>query len=115
VNADGNEISGIINPQLAVPLATYTGWNFTHPDKGDPATIVTNTGSYLPFAIDRETRFAMSDPRLSVAERYVDKQDFLNQISHAVRESIAEGYILATDEAAVVDEASRHWDLLLGM
>ena len=32
VDADGNETSGVRHPEVAVPLATYTGWNFTDPD-----------------------------------------------------------------------------------
>ena len=31
VDADGNELSGIRLPNVAVPLATYTGWNFRSP------------------------------------------------------------------------------------
>ena len=29
VNADGNDVSGIRLPEVAVPLGTYTGWNIT--------------------------------------------------------------------------------------
>jgi len=113
VNEDGNEISGVLNPELVVPLATYTGWNFTNPDKGDQNILVTNTGSYIPFARNRELREAANDPRLSIAERYADKQDFLNQVSKAVEESINAGYILAADKAGVIEQAGRHWDLLM--
>ena len=28
VDADGNEIAGIRLPDIAVPLATHTGWNY---------------------------------------------------------------------------------------
>ena len=31
VNADGNDVSGIRLPEVAVPLGTYTGWNITVP------------------------------------------------------------------------------------
>ena len=34
VDADGNEIGGILLPDVAVPLATYTGWNFRNPSVG---------------------------------------------------------------------------------
>ena len=34
VDGDGNEIGGIRLPAIAVPLATYTGWNVRHPDIG---------------------------------------------------------------------------------
>jgi hypothetical protein len=31
VNADGNDMSGVRLPEVAVPLGTYTGWNVTVP------------------------------------------------------------------------------------
>src|SRR6266536_6536871 len=34
VNADGNEVAGLVLPELAAPLATHTGWNLRHPDIG---------------------------------------------------------------------------------
>src|SRR5262249_25681456 len=33
---DGNELAGIRLPNVAVPLATYTGWNFRSPSIGQP-------------------------------------------------------------------------------
>ena len=112
VNQDGNETSGVLNPEIVVPLATYTGWNFYHPDKGDPDTVVTNQGSYIPFTVDQSSREAANDPRLSIEERYSNKQDFLDKISRATQESIDARYILAADKAEVIERASQHWDLL---
>ena len=34
VDADGNEIAGIRLPDIAVPLATYTGWNLRKKEVG---------------------------------------------------------------------------------
>src|SRR5215510_11832379 len=36
VDRDGNELSGVRLPNVAVPLATYTGWNFRNPSIGQP-------------------------------------------------------------------------------
>jgi hypothetical protein len=33
VDADGNELGGIRFPEIAVPLATYSGWNFRNPSR----------------------------------------------------------------------------------
>jgi hypothetical protein len=38
VDADGNEVVGIRPVELAVPLATFTGWNPRHPEQGGRAT-----------------------------------------------------------------------------
>ena len=48
VDADGNEVAGIRLPDIAVPLATYTGWNEYKPPY--PAgEIADRDGSYLAF------------------------------------------------------------------
>ena len=48
VDADGNEVAGIRLPDIAVPLATYTGWNEYKPPypRGE---IADRDGSYLAF------------------------------------------------------------------
>ena len=38
VNADGNDVSGVRLPEVAVPLGTYTGWNVTVPQLSDLGT-----------------------------------------------------------------------------
>jgi len=40
VDGDGNELAGIQLPDVAVPLATYTGWNFRSPTIGQPAELL---------------------------------------------------------------------------
>jgi hypothetical protein len=70
VDADGNELGGIRLPEVAVPLATYTGWNFRSPDIGGTSRLLGNTGSYIPFARTRAERETRGDPRKSIEERY---------------------------------------------
>ncbi len=50
VGGDGNEIAGIRQPRVAVPLATYTGWNLRDPSVGFPEYRQSFVGSYLPFS-----------------------------------------------------------------
>jgi len=52
VDNDGNEVAGIRLPEVAVPLATHTGWNPRHPDNGAPEQILDYMGSTVPFARD---------------------------------------------------------------
>ena len=114
VDADGNETSGIRHPEVAVPLATYTGWNFTHPDAGDPDTLVALTGSYIPFSVTRQDRERTNDPRPSIEERYTSREDFLGRVEAAGRALIGQRYLLAEDLSSVLDRAAQHWDLLMG-
>ena len=48
VDGDGNDVAGIRVPEVAVPLATTTGWNFRHESVGNPSQIYQVLGSYLP-------------------------------------------------------------------
>ncbi len=114
VDADGNETSGIRHPEVAVPLATYTGWNFTNPDNGDPNTLVSLAGSYIPFPATRAQRERTRDPRRSIEERYDSRQDFLTRIESAGQELIGERYLLEADLPAILERAGQHWDLLVG-
>src|SRR5262249_11451526 len=49
VDEDGNDRSGIRLPDVAVPLATYTGWNFRSTSIGAPGELVPLLGSSIPF------------------------------------------------------------------
>ena len=49
VDPDGNELSGIRQPDVTVPLATYTGWNLRHPQIGAPDRLMSLMGSTIPF------------------------------------------------------------------
>ena len=113
VDADGNETSGIRHPEVAVPLATYTGWNFTDADQGDPNTLVALAGSYIPFPATTAQREEELDPRRSIEERYRSRQDFLTQIETEGRKLVAERYLLEDDLAPILERAAEHWDLLM--
>lgn len=113
VDVDGNELGGLRHPELSVPLATYTGWNFTQPERGDPDSLVALAGAYIPFAINAEARAADADPRLSITERYRSKVDFLNQVDEAARELVSDRLLLPQDLNPIVQRASAHWDLLM--
>jgi hypothetical protein len=112
VDQNGNDMSGLLHPELIVPLATYTGWNFNNPGIGGPDQLFPLAGSYIAFAPNREARESTNDPRLSIEERYINKQDFLDKISIATQESIDARYILASDKNDVMERASQHWDFL---
>ena len=113
VDVDGNETSGIRHPEVAVPLATYTGWNFADADRGDPNTLVALAGSYIPFPATRKQREATKDPRRSIEERYRSRQDFLTQIETEGRKLVGQRYLLADDLAPILERAAEHWDLLM--
>ena len=112
VDADGNEMAGIRLPEVAVPLATYTGWNFRNPQLGGIGRLVGNTGSYVPFARTQAEREARRDPRPSIDERYPSRGDYLAKVRQVTEALVRDRYMLAEDVDTVVNRASEHWELL---
>jgi len=110
VDADGNGIAGIRMPDLAVPLATYTGWNLFNDRSGPTDVLSSMQGSYIPLPRTAADRQRTSDPRASIAERYRDKDQYLGLMTKAANDLVGQGFLLADDVAAVTRDAARHWD-----
>lgn len=112
VDADGNETSGIRLPELRVPLATYMGWNLRNPSVGAPTEQYPLIGSMVPFPRTREEREKSGDPRLSIAERYQNQQEYLGKIETAARALAKERFLLESDVPYVVERAKQRWEQL---
>ena len=105
VAADGNEIVGLRSPELAVPLATHTGWNPYSPNASQ--------GSYIPFARNRAAREASDDVRLSIEERYESREQYFGLVTDEALILIKDGYLLSEDLPAILRSAGAHWDHLM--
>jgi hypothetical protein len=112
VDADGNGIAGVRMPELAVPLATYTGWNLFNDRSGPTSVLSSMQGSYIPIPRTSAERRRTNDPRASLDERYRDKDQYVGLVTKAGLELIDQGFLLAEDLAVVVKNAGRHWDYL---
>ena len=112
VDEDGNEAAGIALPEVAVPLATHTGWNLRHPDIGGAEQLLIFAGSTLPFPRTRAAREASGDPRPSIEERYGSRDDYLERVRQAAVGLVKERYLLEEDVELSVAFAARMWDYL---
>ena len=105
VDESGNEIGGLLSPEIAVPLGTYTGWL--------PGNPVSGAGIYVPFARTRAERAVNGDSRPSVEERYGDRAHYLASVEEAAQSLVAEGYLRSEDLAGIVNAAGSRWDHLM--
>jgi hypothetical protein len=106
VDADGNEAAGVRLPDIAVPLATYSGWNEYKPPY--PAgELADRDGSCLPFAVDKAARQAAGDPRPSISERYKSGADYVAKVQAVVSALQKDRLLLAEDAKSYVERAHR--------
>jgi hypothetical protein len=112
VDQDGIDRAGIRMPELAVPLATYTGWNLRAPEIGAPEMLATQIGSFIPFARTKAERMKSGDPRLSVEERYSGKDDYVKKFEAAAQSLAGQRYLLPADVANLAKRGAAEWDYL---
>jgi hypothetical protein len=113
VDRDGNPVASLRLPEVAVPLATYTGWNFRSAAIGGTEQFFPLLGGYVPFASTKADRERTGDPRLSIEERYRSRDQYVKQVQAAAARLVKEGYLLADDVGSIVTHAGEHWDLLM--
>jgi hypothetical protein len=102
---DGMAIAGIRMLPLAVPRASYTGWNPRAQGYGAGALFPLQ-GAVVPFAATRAEREASGDPRLSIAERYTDKAAYVAAVKAAAAEMVVERLLLPQDAQRAVELAT---------
>ena len=119
VDADGNEVGGIRLPAIAVPLATYTGWNVRHADIGGAGQVLspggTVVGGAIPFAVTRADRMASGDPRASIEERYASRDEYLARVREHAETLVDQGYLLDEDVEVVVGQGGEVYDAIVGV
>ncbi len=107
VDADGNDRGGIRLPDVAVPLATYTGWNLRDAAAGAEGMPARFYGAYFPLPRTAEQGRERSDPRPAILERYPTREDYLEQVDEAVKELQAERFLLEEDIQRIRGSAAK--------
>jgi hypothetical protein len=107
VNADGNETCGIVLPDVAVPLGTYTGWNLRAEGFGAETMLSPLDGLFLPFAKTRVEREKTGDPRLSLQERYPAREVYLGRLTEAALKLAADGFLLDEDVVRILQRGAK--------
>jgi len=105
-DVDGNDIAGIRLPEVAVPLATYTGWGLrAFPPGANEGCDA--AGQKIDFAATRAERLASGDPRLSIAERYPSHETYVRDVARIAQELHRERLLLDEDVWAYIAAAAQ--------
>lgn len=95
VDATGNDVGGIRTPAVAVPLASYTGWNLRARGHAE-GELCTSHGAMIPLATTAASRGA-GDPRPPLSQLYSSRDDYLQRVDAAAEALVREGYLLERD------------------
>ena len=111
---DGIDLGGIRMPEVANPLATYTGWNLRSARIGAPDQLFSMQGSWLPFPVSQAQRSATHDPRRSIAERYASREAYLALVRAFAGQLVKQGLLLESDVEPVVKHSVAEWAYVHG-
>ena len=104
-DADGLDLAGVRQVEIAVPTATYTGWGLRRgPAAGDGCDHI---GQRIPFPATRAEREQSGDPRLSIAERYPTREQYLEQVTGAAHRLVEQRFLLPEDADRYIRDAQQ--------
>ena len=107
-DSDGIDLGGIRMPEVAVPLATYTGWNLRDASIGAPEQLYSMQGSMIPFPLLKTA----GDSRMSIGQRYKNRADYLVKVKAAATELVGKKLLLKRDIDKIVERSAIEWDAL---
>jgi hypothetical protein len=102
-DADGNDTGTLNLPDVAVPLATYTGWNLRSKEVGAEGALASLMGSYIPLPRTKADRDQSGDPRRSIEERYGSFETYRKRYAEACETLVRGRYLLAEDAKRLID------------
>jgi hypothetical protein len=105
---DGNDFGTLLPPEVAVPFATYTGWNLRRRDVGAEGMLASLMGSYVPLPRTHADRLATGDPRESVVERYGSYEAYRRQFAVACDDLVRRRYLLREDVDRLLTGREKH-------
>jgi hypothetical protein len=110
-DTDGNDLGTLLPAEVAVPLATFTGWNLRRREVGAEGALVSLQGSYLPFPKTLAERIRAGDPRRSIAERYVTFEGYRRQFEQACDRLVRQRYLLDEDRLRLLNQRMQFREL----
>ncbi|MFQ5677237.1 MAG: alpha/beta hydrolase domain-containing protein [bacterium] len=113
VDQFGNEIGGVRNVELRVPLVTYTPWSLRSEFAGGKNELVDFRGTFIPFPRTEKEKQQTGDPRPSILSLYKSRKYYLTKVEEAAKELVQDGFLLDDDIGYVRKRAERYWNWIL--
>jgi hypothetical protein len=101
VDVDGNEVSGIRLPDIAVPKGTFTGWNLYKAPYPD-GELADRDGTFLAFPATEAERG--DDPRISLEVRYKEAK-YAEAVRAVVQDLVRKRFLLPVDAERYIAQA----------
>ena len=111
---DGNDLGTLLPAEVAVPVATFTGWNLRRRDVGAEDQLVSLSGSYLPFPRTKAEARKSGDPRTSLEERYGTFATYKNRLAERCDQMVKDRYLLPEDAERILKGAEKRQGLFGG-
>jgi hypothetical protein len=102
-DANGNDVGTLNLPDVAVPLATYTGWNLRKKEVGAENQLANLLGSYIPFPRTKAERDKTGDQRVSIEECYGSFDNYRKRYVEACDALVRGRYLLAEDANRLIE------------
>jgi alpha/beta hydrolase family protein len=105
-DSDGNDLAGIRLPDVAAPLATYSGWNLRAVPSGANDGCDAS-GQKIDFTQTQAERLAKGDPRPSIEERYPTHDTYVNAVTQAATDLQQQRLLLDQDVQQYIQAAEQ--------
>jgi hypothetical protein len=104
VDSDGLDVAGVRSVAVSAPIGTNVPWNYRATGFGE-GDLCDLSGSFFAFPRTQADRIASGDPRLSLQERYVDHQGYVDAVTAAADELVANRLLLSADADSIIATA----------
>jgi alpha/beta hydrolase family protein len=111
-DSEGNDLGGVRLPEVAVPMATYTGWNLREIE-GVEGEMGRGAGSRFPLPATAEEQLQSADPRASIQDRYPNRDFYMAQVTELVLELHRQRFLLDEDVVHLLDRSTKQSVMLL--
>ena len=110
VDAVGNDLAGIRQPEVGAPTATLTGWN-TRTAEFTDGDLCDLNGMMIPLHRTKAERLAAGDPRPSLEELYGTHQGYVDRVA-AVAHELQEDRLMLQEDVDEYIQAAKDSDVL---